>query len=301
VVRASGIGVSEMDDSSSSLNKPSLLERLTALLTPEPEDRDELIAFLRAAHERELFNADAFSIIEGALQMSDRRVRDIMVARARMNVLHIDDSVASIIDVAVKTGHSRFPVVGSDKDDVLGILLAKDLLRFFAGQEFCLREMLRPAMFIPESKPLDVLLREFRLSHNHMAVVVDEYGGVAGLVTIEDVLEQIVGEIEDEYDVDVDVDDEDGGDIIPVHGGRFCVRAMTSIDDFNEAFAVAFSAEEFETVGGLLIRHFGRLPRPGETAMIEGWRFRVLRADSRRIDTLLAERVADIDSGTSGA
>ena len=293
------MGVSEMDDSGSSSNKPSLLERLAALLTPEPEDRDELIALLRAAHERELFNADAFSIIEGALQMSDMRVCDIMVARARMNVLRIDDSVASIVAFAVKTGHSRFPVVGGDKDDVLGILLAKDLLRFFAGQEFCLREMLRPAMFIPESKPLDVLLREFRLNRNHMAVVVDEYGGVAGLVTIEDVLEQIVGEIEDEYDVDVDA--EGGCDIVPVHGGRFRVKAMTLIEDFNAAFSAAFSAEEVDTVGGLLIRHFGRLPRPGEAATIEGWRFRVLRADSRRIDMLLAERVPDIGSGASGA
>ena len=274
-----------------------MLERLTALLTPEPENRDELIAFLRAAHERDLFDADAFSIIEGALQMSDMRVRDIMVVRARMNVLHIDDSVSSIVDFAVKTGHSRFPVVGGDKDDVMGILLAKDLLRFFAGQEFCLREMLRPAMFIPESKPLNVLLREFRLSHNHMAVVVDEYGGVAGLVTIEDVLEQIVGKIEDEYDTGNEVDD----NIILDRDGRFRVKAMIPIGDFNEAFATAFSAEEVDTVGGLLIRHFGRLPRRGETATIEGWRFRVLRADSRRIYTLLAERASDIDSGKSGA
>jgi len=284
-----------MDDSSSSPNKPSLLERLTALLTPTPEDRGELIAFLRAAHERELFDAEALSIIEGALQMSDMRVCDIMVARARMSVLRINDSVASIVAFAVKTGHSRFPVVGGDKDDVMGILLAKDLLRFFTGQKFHLREMLRPAMFIPESKPLNVLLREFRLSHNHMAIVVDEYGGVAGLVTIEDVLEQIVGEIEDEYDSN----NESDNDIIPLSAGRFRVKALISIGDFNEAFSAAFSAEEADTVGGLLLRHFGRLPHRGETATIEGWRFRVLRADNRRIYTLLAERAPGIDSGTS--
>jgi magnesium and cobalt transporter len=229
--------------------------------------------------------------------MSDMRVCDIMVARARMNVLHIDNSVASIIAFAVKTGHSRFPVVGGDKDDVMGILLAKDLLRFFAGQEFCLREMLRPALFIPESKPLNVLLREFRLNHNHMAVVVDESGGVAGLVTIEDVLEQIVGEIEDEYDTDAEA----SGDIISLSAGRFRVKAMIPIGDFNEAFATAFSAEEADTVGGLLICHFGRLPCRGDTAIIKGWRFRVLRADSRRIYTLLVERAPDIGFGMSDA
>lgn len=287
-----------MDDSRFSPDKPSLLGRLAAFLTPGPKDRDELAACLRASHKRRLFDAEAFSIIEKTLQMSDMRAHDIMVARARMNVLHIDDSVGSIVAFAVKTGHSRFPVIGGDRDNVEGILLAKDLLRFFAGQEFCLREILRPPMFIPESKPLNVLLREFRLNHNHMAVVVDEYGGVAGLVTIEDVLEQIVGEIEDEYDTD------DENDIIPAQGECFRVKAMTSINDFNEAFATAFSTEEVDTVGGLLISHFGRPPRRGEMAIIEGWRFRVLRADSRRIHTLLAERVSDVpdsDSGASGA
>jgi len=287
-----------MDDSSSSQDKPSLLERLTALLAPGPEDREELIVCLKAAHERELFDADAFSIIEGALQMSDMRACDIMVARARMNVLHIDDSLNSIVALAVKSGHSRFPVIEGDKDDVMGILLAKDLLRFFTGQEFCLRRMLRPAMFIPESKPINVLLREFRLSRSHMAIVVDEYGGVAGLVTIEDVLEQIVGEIEDEYDTDNG--NGNSGDIVAGHGGHFRVKATIPISDFNEAFATAFSDEEVETVGGLLIRHFGRLPRRGETAVIGDWLFRVLRADSRRIYTLFVERAPD-DSGAPDA
>ncbi|MCL2876408.1 MAG: CBS domain-containing protein [Betaproteobacteria bacterium] len=287
-----------MDDSSFSQDKPSLLERLTALLTPEPEDRDELFAFLRAAHERDLLDADAFSIIERALQMSDMRACDIMVTRARMDVLHIDDSVNSIVTFATKSGHSRFPVIGGDKDDVMGILLAKDLLRFFVGQEFCLREMLRPVMFISEFKPLNVLLREFRLSHNHMAIVVDEYGGVAGLVTIEDVLEQIVGDIEDEYDID-NGNGSDGG-IIAKRGGHFRVKATVPISDFNEAFATAFSDEDVETVGGLLICHFGRLPRRGETTVIEGWRFRVLRADSRRIYTLLVERAPDVPDIGSG-
>ncbi|MDR1853366.1 MAG: CBS domain-containing protein [Azoarcus sp.] len=283
-------------DSSSSPDKPTLLERLSALLTPEPEDRDELVALLRAAHERELLDADALSIIEGTLQMSEMRVRDIMVPRAQMGVLHIDDSMEEVAAFAVKTAHSRFPVIGGDRDDVVGILLAKDLLRYFAGRASTLREMLRPAVFIPESKPLNVLLREFRLSHNHMAIVVDEYGGVAGLVTIEDVLEQIVGEIEDEYDFD-----DSSGNIVPDHGGRFRVKATTPIGDFNGAFATTFSDEEVDTVAGLLIRHLGRLPRRGEAAVIEGLRFHVLRADSRRIHTLLVDREPDAgDDAASG-
>lgn len=273
-----------MDGNNSSADKPSLLERLSALLAPEPEDRDELVALLRAAHERALLDADALSIIEGALQISDMRVRDIMVPRSRMSVLHIDDAMAEIAAFAVKTAHSRFPVVGDGRDDVVGILLAKDLLRYFAGKDFSLREMMRPAVFIPESKPLNVLLREFRLSHNHMAIVVDEYGGVAGLVTIEDVLEQIVGEIEDEYDFD------DSDDILPDHGGRYRVKATTTIGDFNGAFATTYSDEEVDTVGGLLIRRLGRLPRHGEAIVIDGLRFRVLRADGRRIYTLLVDR-----------
>jgi magnesium and cobalt transporter len=272
-------------DSSSSSDKPTLLERLSALLAPEPEDRDELVALLRAAHERKLIEADALSIIEGALQMTDMRVRDIMVPRAQMDVLHIDDSMDTVAAFAVKTAHSRFPVIGGDKDDVVGILLAKDLLRYFAGGAVKLRDMLRPAVFIPESKPLNVLLREFRLSHNHMAIVVDEYGGVAGLVTIEDVLEQIVGEIEDEYDFD-----DSSGNIVPDYGGRFRVKATTPIGDFNGAFATTFSDEEVDTVAGLLIRHLGRLPRRSEATVIDGLRFHVLRADSRRIHTLLIDR-----------
>jgi magnesium and cobalt transporter len=281
--------------SASDKEKPSLLERLSALLTPEPEDRDELVDLLRAAHERDLLDEDALSIIEGALQMSDMRVRDIMVPRAQMGVLHIGDSVGAIVAFAVKTAHSRFPVVDGDKDDVVGILLAKDLLRFFAGHEFSLREMLRPAVFIPESKPLNVLLREFRLSHNHMAIVVDEYGGVAGLVTIEDVLEQIVGEIEDEYDFD-----DSSGNIVSDHGGRYRVKATTPIGDFNGAFATTFSDEEVDTIGGYLIRHLGRLPRHGESVVIDDLRFRVLRADSRRIYTLLVDRGLETPESGSG-
>jgi magnesium and cobalt transporter len=288
--------VTEMDSSDSSSDKPTLLERLSALLTPAPEDRDELLALLRVARERGLLDADALSIIEGAMQMSGMRVRDIMVPRAQMDVLHASDSIETITAFAMRTAHSRFPVIGGDKDDVVGILLAKDLLRHFAGHGFSLREMLRPAVFVPESKPLNVLLREFRLSHNHMAIVVDEYGGVAGLVTIEDVLEEIVGEIEDEYDFS-------GGDgnILPDHGGRYRVKATTPIGDFNGVFATTFSDDEVDTVGGLLIRRLGRLPRHDEAIVIDGLCFRVLRADNRRIYTLLVDRETGAPGANPGA
>jgi Mg2+/Co2+ transporter CorC len=274
------------DSSDSPSARPTLLERLSAFLSHEPEDRDELLALLRAACERALIDADALAIIEGTLQMTDMQVADVMVPRAQMGVVHVDDSMEKIVAFAVKTAHSRFPVIGGDKDDVVGILLAKDLLRYFAGHESSLSEMLRPAVFIPESKRLDVLLREFRVSHNHMAIVVDEYGGVAGLVTIEDVLEQIVGEIEDEYD-----QDDSGANIELTPSGNYRVKAITEIGDFNTAFGSAFSDDGgVDTIGGLLIQYLGRLPRYGETVILGEMRFRVFRADSRRIHTLLVER-----------
>ncbi len=270
----------------SSSGKPSLIERLSAFLSREPEDREELLALLYSAYERNLLDADALSIIEGALQVSDMQVRDVMIPRAQMDCIHLDEPMDVVAGVVIDTAHSRFPAIGDGKDDVAGILLAKDLLRYYAGREFDLRDMLRPAVFVPESKRLNVLLREFRVSRNHMAIVVDEYGGVAGLVTIEDVLEQIVGDIEDEFDFD------EAGDSIRLdHSGRYRVKATTEIEDFNEAFSTEFSDDEYDTVGGLVIRHFGRLPKRGETVELEGLKIQVLRADSRRVHTLLVERV----------
>ena len=270
--------------------KPSLLERLSALLSREPEDRDELLALLHSAFDRNLIDADALTIIEGALQMSDMQVRDVMVPRAQMDCVHLDDPIDVIANFAIDTAHSRFPAIGDGKDDVAGILLAKDLLRYFAGREFDLRDMLRPAVFVPESKRLNVLLREFRVSRNHMAIVVDEYGGVAGLVTIEDVLEQIVGDIEDEYDFDEAADN-----IILDQAGRYRVKAGTEIEDFNAAFATDFSDAEYDTVGGLLIRQLGRLPKRNEVVELAGLRFQVLRADSRRVYSLLVERLPEAE------
>ena len=271
----------------SSPSRPSLLDRLSSFLSREPEDRDELLALLHSAYERSLLDGDALSIIEGALQVSDMQVREVMIPRAQMDIVHVDDAMDSIVEFSVGTAHSRFPVVGENKDDVIGILLAKDLLRFFAGKEFDLRDMLRPAVFVPESKRLNVLLREFRISRNHMAIVVDEYGGVSGLVTIEDVLEQIVGDIEDEYDFDEAEDN-----IRLDQAGRYRVKATTEIEDFNEAFGCGFSDEEVDTVGGLVIRQLGRLPKRGEIIPLEGFKVQVLRADSRRVHTLLVEKIA---------
>jgi magnesium and cobalt transporter len=269
-------------------DRPSLLERLSAFLTREPEDREELLALLHGAFERKLIDADALSIIEGALQVSEMTVRDIMIPRAQMDVVSIDDDPAQFIPFVMETRHSRFPVVGENKDDVVGILLAKELLNYYANPEsFNLHDTLRPAVFVPESKRLNVLLREFRANRNHIAIVVDEYGGVSGLVTIEDVLEQIVGDIEDEYDFDEAEDN-----IIPEGGGRYRVKAQTEIADFNATLGAGFSDEEFHTIGGLVLQAFGRLPKRAETTTIENFRFKVVRADSRRIYTLEVERLA---------
>ncbi|MFA7279031.1 MAG: transporter associated domain-containing protein [Sterolibacterium sp.] len=265
-------------------SRPTLLERLSALLTRAPEDREQLLDLLHTSFERNLLDADALSIIEGALGVSDMQVRDIMVPRAQMDVVTIDDSMEKIAEFVIEATHSRFPAVGENRDDVLGILLAKDLLRFFSGMEFDLRDALRPAVFIPESKRLNVLLREFRASRNHMAIVVDEYGGVSGLVTIEDVLEQIVGDIEDEYDFDEAADN-----IVLDNAGRYRVKATTEIGDFNAAFHTDYPDEEFDTFGGLVIHRLGRLPKRGEALQIDNLRIQVLRADSRRVHTLLVD------------
>jgi magnesium and cobalt transporter len=268
-----------MDDTHS---KPSLLERISAFIMREPEDREQLIELLHSAHERNLLDADALAMIEGVLQVSELQARDIMVPRSQMDVIDVGESPDKFIPFVIQTAHSRFPVTGGNKDDILGVLLAKDLLRYYAGEEeFDVREMLRPAVFIPESKPLNVLLKEFRKNRNHIAIVVDEYGGVAGLVTIEDVLEQIVGDIEDEYDFD-EVED----NIVQDKAGQYRVKAVTEIDDFNEKFGTEFSDEEFDTIGGLVLKRFGRVPKRGEQVTMDGFTFKVVRADSRRLHLL---------------
>jgi magnesium and cobalt transporter len=259
------------------------LKRLTQGLA-EPQDRAELLGVLREAGERGLIDADALTMLEGVLEVGDLKVRDIMVPRAQMVFVRRSDPVTRLLPVVVESGHSRVPVMDEDKDDIVGILLAKDLLRLTtapARERFDIREFMRPAVFVPESKRLNVLLKEFRRSRNHMAIVVDEYGGVAGLCTIEDVIEQIVGDIDDEFDV------EDDQNIRRDAERQFTVRGATRIEEFNEYFGAHLSEEEgVDTIAGLLMKQLGRLPRRGEGTNLEGFEFRVLRADRRRIDAL---------------
>lgn len=286
--------------SPSAENKPhrSLFERLTALISPEPENRAELLELLHDAQERNLLDADAMSMIEGVFQMSDLSVRDIMIPRSQMDVVDIARPIEEWMPMVLETAHSRFPAVDGDRDKVVGILLAKDLLRYYASDSFDLRGMLRPAVYIPESKRLNVLLRDFRSNRNHIAIVVDEYGGVAGLITIEDVLEQIVGDIEDEYDFDEEEDN-----ILEVNeanaGLRWRVKALTELEQFNEALGTTLSSEDVDTIGGLVANHLGRMPRKGEIFEIGQLRFEVLRADARQLHVLLVEKIPERSFGES--
>lgn len=272
-----------MNDDSGQAPSRSFLDRLGHALLGEPADREDLIEVLRSAQKRDLIDRDALDMIEGVFQVSEMQVRDIMVPRAQMDVIDKNDTPEQYLPLVIETGHSRFPMIDGDKDKVVGILLAKDLLRYFhkGASSFNVYDFLRPAVFIPESKRLNVLLREFRASRNHMAIVVDEYGGVSGLVTIEDVLEQIVGEIEDEYDFDAD-------DVMIMQRGEheYVAKALTPIEDFNNYFHSEFSDEEVDTIGGLVMTTLGHLPKRGEKVEIGGLRFEVLRADSRRVHLL---------------
>ncbi|MCP1673946.1 magnesium and cobalt transporter [Natronocella acetinitrilica] len=265
-------------------------ERISQAFSGEPRDRDGLVDMLREAQQRALLDADQLAMIEGALHVSEMQVRDIMIPRSQMVVVRRDAELRELLPPVIESGHSRFPVIGDNRDDVIGILIAKDLLRYFsedAGKRINMRELMRPALFVPESKRLDVMLKEFRSSRNHLAVVVDEYGGVAGMVTIEDVLEQIVGEIDDEHDIDED------SYILSQREGASIVKALTPIEDFNEHFHTDFSDEEFDTIGGLVAHSFGHLPRRGEQVTVERYRFEVIRADNRRIHLLMVTNVPE--------
>jgi magnesium and cobalt transporter len=268
----------------------SLFERLTALISPEPENRAELLEVLQDAHERNLIDADALSMIEGVFQVSELSAYDIMIPRSQMDMVDINKPIEEWLPMVLETAHSRFPAVAGDRDKVIGILLAKDLLRYYAEESFDVRDMLRPAIFIPESKRLNILLRDFRANHNHMAIVVDEYGGVGGLITIEDVLEQIVGDIEDEYDFDEEEDN-----ILAIkegrNGPRWRIKALTEIGQFNEALHTDFSDEDVDTIGGLVANHLGRVPRKGDHFDMDHLHFEVLRADARQVHVLLVEKL----------
>lgn len=265
----------------------SWLDKLGHALQREPRDKNDLIEILRIAKERHLLDTNAFNMIEGVLEVQELRVRDIMIPRSQMVVIEQDMPLTDILPIVVQTVHSRFPVIGENKDEILGILLAKDLLAYSFGEKkaFKIREIIRPVIFIPESKRLDVLLQEFRVNRNHMAVVIDEYGGVTGLVTIEDVLEQIVGEIADEYDT------EDDQNIKKYQENSYYVRSLTPIEEFNDYFNANLEEKDVETIGGVVMRGFGHLPKRSETVEISGFRFKVLRADNRRIHLLQVIRL----------
>lgn len=260
----------------------SWLYKLSHLLFREPKDIDQLFDLLRKSEQRNLLNSDALHMIEGVLQVSETQVRDIMIPRSHMAVVDIDLPLEEFLPMVIETGHSRFPVVAENRDEVLGILFAKDLLSYTFNtrdnSSFNLKDFLRPMIIVPESKRTDALLKEFRSNRNHMAIVVDEYGGVSGLVTIEDVLEQIVGDIEDEHDIAEDAH------IKQTDDAKYTIKALTPIEEFNEYFAEDLSDEEFDTIGGLVANNMGHLPKVGESIQIENYTFKVLSADNRRIE-----------------
>jgi magnesium and cobalt transporter len=292
-----------MSDPSPVRARPSLLERMSAKLLRTPDDRDQLIDLLRRSQERDLLDAEALSMIEGVLQVAETSAAEIMVSRAQMDVVDVAWPVADVIAFAIRTGHSRFPVVDGERDNVVGILHAKDLLRLSAAPGTSLRALLRPAWFVPGSLKLNVLLRDFRESRRHLAIVVDEYGGTAGLITIEDVLEQIVGDIEDEFDLD-----ESAANVVPLppgpQGPRWRVRALTPVAQLAERFGVALEDAASDTVGGLVTERLGRMPRKGDRVEIGSLTIEVLRADPRAVRMLRVEvrpAPADADADAGGA
>ena len=272
------------DRSSNDPSDKSLIEKIAHAFSSEPKTREDLFELLAVAKQNEVIDDDAISIVEGAMHISDMQAREIMVPRPQMVVLKADQPLSELLPIIIDTGHSRYPVIGDTLDNVLGILLSKDLLpllwKFENSADIDIRDILRPATLVPESKRLNVLLRDFREKRHHMAVVIDEYGGAAGLITIEDILEQIVGEIEDEYDEDDDLP------IRKIADNDFVVQALTPIDDFNDYFNARLSDEEFDTIGGLLLKAFGHLPSRNEITRLEEFEFKVVNADNRQIHLL---------------
>ena len=281
------------DDRKPEVEERSWLDRLTHFISGEPQTKSDLEDVLSLAEEHEIIDQDARKIMEGALLVTNMQVRDIMIPRAQMIVIDSEESVQEALPKIIDAGHSRFPVIGDGIDDVIGILLAKDLLPLVESDSAppALRQLMRPVIAVPESKRLNVLLREFRQNRNHMAIVIDEYGGIAGLITIEDVLEEIVGEIEDETDV------AEKKPIRPMSDGTFFVEALTAIDDFNAFFDTEFSDDEFDTIGGVVVNAFGQLPSRNQSIQLNNFEFSVIRADERRLSSLRVRSVADIDSG----
>ncbi|MBQ0795646.1 MULTISPECIES: HlyC/CorC family transporter [Zhongshania] len=279
------------DRSSNDPSDKSWIEKIAHAFSSEPKTREDLFELLAVAKQNEVIDDDAISIVEGAMHISDMQAREIMVPRPQMVVLKADQPLSELLPIIIDTGHSRYPVIGDTLDNVLGILLSKDLLpllwKFENSADIDIRDILRPATLVPESKRLNVLLRDFREKRHHMAVVIDEYGGAAGLITIEDILEQIVGEIEDEYDEDDDLP------IRKIADNDFVVQALTPIDDFNDYFNARLSDEEFDTIGGLLLKAFGHLPSRNEITRLEEFEFKVVNADNRQIHLLRMRKLEE--------
>lgn len=270
-----------MSDEENRPKSRSWLERLNIFFGREPKNRDELMDVLRDAEEHNILSTEMLGMIERILQVSEMQVREAMIPKAQMVSVQIDSNLSTLLPIIIESGHSRFPVLDKKGKDVLGMLLAKDLLKFCFSKDaanFNIADIIRPAMFTPQSKRLDVLLREFRINRNHIAMVIDEYGHIAGLITIEDVLEQIVGEIEDEYDIE-----EEESQIRKHADGSYIVKASTLIEEFNEYFHSNFSDAEYDTIGGIVLHAFGHLPKRGETVKVENYRFKVLHSDNRRL------------------
>jgi magnesium and cobalt transporter len=273
-----------MSEERPSSQSKTWLDKLSTLFSDDPNDRQDLKDILREAAERNVVDSETLSILEGALQVSDMQVRDIMVPRSQMVCIKADESLKEFLPSIIASAHSRFPVLGEDQDEVLGVLLAKDLLPLILNEsleDFNIKDLLRAAAFVPESKRLNILLKEFRATRNHMAIVADEFGGIAGIVTIEDVLEQIVGEIEDEHD-----QEDDDSFIKVLDNDVRMVKALTPIEDFNLHFETEFDDKEFDTIGGIVVQHFGRVPECDEAITINDWRFKVVNGTGRRINLM---------------
>lgn len=276
-----------MSNNNTNGQRPSLWRRIKSLLPSDPGDRHQLLSVLRKYESKNLIDRDSLTMIEGALQISEMTVRDIMVPRVQMVTVKNNTDPEDILMTSIESGYSRFPVIGNDADDVIGILIAKDLLNYFADQgnnKFDIKDMMRKVFYVPESKRLNILLREFRVNRSHMTIVVDEYSGIAGLVTMEDIIEEVIGDIEDEHDIDSE-------DYIRSHGrNRYTINALTPISEFNDFFDMELSDSEYDTVGGLTLKAFGYMPKRGEDIEFEGLNIKVLRADKRRIHLIRVSR-----------
>lgn len=276
------------DTPSSSQGNKSWLERISQAFSGEPQNTQDIVDILRDAKQRNVIDTDALSVFEGAMSVVDMPVREVMIPRAQMTTVKASQAPAEYMDSIISSAHSRFPVLGDNPDEVIGILLAKDLLPMVLNgtlRQDKIVEVLRPATVVPESKRLNQLLKEFKATRNHMAIVIDEYGCISGLITIEDILEQIVGEIEDEHDFD------DEALITQRNSGEYIIKAITPIEDFNEYFSVGFNEDSFDTIGGIVLKQFGRLPQRGENVELDGFDFKVLNADNRTIKLLEVNRL----------